>query len=268
MHFDDREHGHFLLETIDLDAQLLAIRAMLRRNRNADEQLYQDIKDLDARARQAKGAHADHLVDLTVDEMHRSVYQSAATSAAAVGALAPLLESFFVEIFGSYREQYGTQLSTGLAPTRPVTENYDPWNPYFYFGSHGPRPEVGLGIIQLAAATGLAQHLPPDHREVIEALFLYRNKMLHRSFEWPLTERHAFQRVVAEKRWPAAWFSQATSGGEPWVIYMTDEFIDRCITFLDQLLEGAGAYSQTLFQQKHRSTDDTPAAAASDEVGG
>ena len=251
MNLDDRDYGHFLLETIDLDTQLLAIRAMIGRNRKADERLYEQIKELDARARAAKGDLAHHLVDMNVDELHGSVYQSAANSAAAVGALAPLLESFFREIFAGLPKHYEEQISPRVAMLRPDGREFDPWNPYHYLGSKGPRVEIGLGIVQLAQATGLAKHLPEDHAAVIEALFLYRNKMLHRGFEWPLNERYSFLKVVAEKRWRATWFSQATTGNDPWVIYITDEFIDRCLAFIDELLLGAGAYSRALLQEKN-----------------
>lgn len=244
--FDDRDYGHFLLDTIDLDAQLLAIRAMIARNRQADDQLSQDIKDLDAKARAAKGDWAHHLVDLTVDEMHGSVYQSAASSAAAVGALAPLLESFFSEIFASLRKHYETELTEGLVQVRPPAPGFDPWNPYIYVGRKDRRGDIALGIIQVAKATGLGDRLPADHATLIEALFTYRNKMLHRGFEWPLKERHDFLKVVAEKGWPSTWFDKATSGDEPWVIYITDELIDRCLKFIDELLEAAGAYNRAL----------------------
>jgi hypothetical protein len=248
--FDDRDYGHFLLDTIDLDAQLLAIRAMLSRNRQADDQLSKDIKDLDAKARSAKGDWAHHIVDMTIDEMHGSVYQSAATSAAAVGALAPLLESFFSEIFISLRKHYEAELTVGLSAIRPAGPDFDPWSPYHYLGSKGPRTEIARGIIQLAEATGLGPRLPKDHAAVIEALFTYRNKMLHRGFEWPLKERYAFLKVVAEKRWPTIWFDSATSGQDPWVIYIADALIDRCLTFIDELLEAAGAYNRALLDQR------------------
>jgi hypothetical protein len=248
--FDDRDYGHFLLDTIDLDAQLLAIRAMLARNRQADDQLSEDIKTLDAQARSARGDLAHHLVDLTIDEMHGSVYQSAATSAAAVGALAPLLESFFSEIFASLRKHYAAELTEGLSAIRPEKPDFDPWNPYHYLGSRGPRTEIALGILQLAKATGLSQRLPEDHAALIEALFAYRNKMLHRGFEWPLRERHAFFKVAAEKRWPENWFDCSQQGDDPWVIYITDVFINRCLKFIDELLEAAGAYNKALRAQR------------------
>jgi hypothetical protein len=243
---DDREYGHYLLENIDLDAQLLAIRAMLARNRAADHELSKEIEELDAKARQAKGDWGRHLVDLTVDELHGSVYQSAATSAAAVGALAPLLETFFHEVFTSLRKHFEAELQEGLDKVRPVQEGFDPWDHYWVLRSDGPKQDVASGILQLTKAVGLSPRLPADHASLIEALFSYRNRMLHRGFEWPMEERKRFLQLASEKRWPKSWFDQATSGGEPWVIYITDEFIDRCLTFIDELLAAAGAYNREL----------------------
>jgi hypothetical protein len=51
--------------------------------------------------------------------------------------------------------------------------------------------------------------------------------MFHQGFEWSESERAKFAKATAA--WPAEWFSQATSGGEPWVFYLTDVFVDHVL---------------------------------------
>lgn len=57
------------------------------------------IQALDAFARKSTGLRNDRAVDEWVDLLHASTYQSAANSMAAVGMLAPLIESLFYQAF-------------------------------------------------------------------------------------------------------------------------------------------------------------------------
>lgn len=51
--FDDRFLASFVLGSPDYDAQLYAIRGLLRRHRQADDALSNEIKAIEAFARQA-----------------------------------------------------------------------------------------------------------------------------------------------------------------------------------------------------------------------
>jgi hypothetical protein len=97
-------------------------------------------------------------------------------------------------------------------------------------------------IMAMAEETGLAANLPIDLKSTLTALFAYRNKILHLGFEWPDGDRKAFADRIPKEGWPADWFSQATSDGEPWMFYVTDAFVDHCLATVDQILDGLGAF--------------------------
>jgi hypothetical protein len=76
------------------------------------------------------------------------------------------------------------------------------------------------------------------------ALFAYRNRMFHHGLEWPMDERRQFTDRM--KAWPAGWFSVAESGGDPWIIYMTDSFVSACVATIEQVIEALGAFIRGL----------------------
>ena len=100
----NRERTLFLLHEYDLEAQLLAIKDLVRRNRQSDEGLAAEIEALDAEIRKSTDEHVYHLQDCWIDRIHDSVFQDAAHSMSAVGMLAPFIESLFVAVFNGLRK--------------------------------------------------------------------------------------------------------------------------------------------------------------------
>jgi hypothetical protein len=78
---------------LELDAQFRATEALLAGHRAADKNLTDKIDRLAGRAHKATGFANELLIDQWVDALHTSVYQDAAHSLAAVGMLAPLIDS-------------------------------------------------------------------------------------------------------------------------------------------------------------------------------
>lgn len=245
----DRDYAVLLLEDVDLEAQLLAVRSVLRRNAQADSELAKEIEDLGKRAGEASGEYGLHLQDTWVDHLHDSVFQDAAHSMAAVGMLAPMLESLFVATFRGIG---------GLKPpVRPVTPagvraahagDPDFWDPHFLFAElRSQRVGIVRGIRQLVESTGLAPHLPADYSDVLNALFSYRNKMFHWGFEWPKDEREKFERLIVSEGWPSDWFTRSLSGGETWILYMSDVLIRLVLTRIDEMLDGIGVFIQARY---------------------
>lgn len=66
--------------------------------------------------------------------------------------------------------------------------------------------------------------------------------MFHLGFEWPMSERAAFAKRLAGENWPPEWFSKATQGDEPWIFYMSRQFIDHVVTTLGEVLDGLAAF--------------------------
>jgi len=91
-----------LIKHIAYDAQLTTIRFLLHRLRKHDKELDEEIR----RLHEYKGPHQERAVDEWVDLVHDSVYQGAANSMAAVGMLAPFIESIFCGGFETIREEF------------------------------------------------------------------------------------------------------------------------------------------------------------------
>ena len=126
---------------------------------------------------------------------------------AAVGMIAPFVESLFREVF---RE----------------------------LGREWQRKDMVRNLIKSISAMGWGKYLPEDLELTLTALFEYRNKMFHNGFEWPEDVRESFERRLENSGWPAGWFSKATIDDEPRMFYMTDAFIEHCINTIQNVAVG------------------------------
>jgi len=246
----NKDYAVLLLEDVDLEAQLIAVRSLLRRNARADEELGQEIEDLAKRAGDASGEYGMHLENSWVDRLHGSVFQDAAHSMSAVGMLVPMLESILTATFVGIRDLE--------APARPVTptgpraahighKNF--WDPHYLFGPRGGSKDIARGAVQLADSVGLLPLLPADFAMAADALFTYRNRMFHHGFEWPKAERTKFKALIVEKGWPSDWFVSSESNHEPWIFYMSDTLISHALEWFDAILEGIGTFIQGRYPQ-------------------
>ena len=103
----NRDQALFLIEEYDLEAQLLAIRGLVKRNSESDKALEAEIKSLGAEICKHTDEYADYLQDSWIDHLHGSVFLDAAHSMSTVGMLAPFVESLFVAIFKGLRANRG-----------------------------------------------------------------------------------------------------------------------------------------------------------------
>lgn len=247
IHFEitNRDQALFLIEERDFEAQLIAIKKVLRRNQKADEAVAEEIRELDAEIRNSARPYDEYrmrMEDEWVDAMHDSVFQDAAHSMAAVGMLAPLVESVFVSIFDGLRRR---QLEHGDLDSEDIRRTMleaEFWDPHFVFEKGRRRTDLVQGVSQLAESAGISNHLPDDCSMVLAALFAYRNKMFHHGLEWPPHERTKFSDRIKSDGWPENWFSKSERRDEPWIIYMSPTLVDRCISLIDDVLEGVGQF--------------------------
>ena len=239
LQFDDRYLASQLLASLDYDAQLRAIHALLGRHRRAAEELSESINELDAFARRSSGMVNQRAIDDWVDHLHDSVFQDAAHSMAAVGMLAPFVEALFKQAFPGIKQLLDQR---GLTPSPHKRWSMKPdvrWDCRF---TSPHRRDLVAGIVKLADATGLSAEFPPHLPATLSALYAYRNKMFHFGFEWPEPERQSFARRVLDEGWPPEWFGRATTGGEPWVFYLSRAFVDHCLETIDTVIVGLGAF--------------------------
>lgn len=229
-----------VLRDLDYEAQLAAVRSLLRRNQEADKGLEKEIEEITRFAEHSSGLRNEQAVNELIGRYHDSVYQDAAHSMAAVGMLAPLFESLFTAAFHGIHEHFHAR-SHSDSHCRWNQAESEAWDCHNFWSDSGRRStNLVEGILQLADACALAQYLPSDFRKTLEALFTYRNKMFHNGFEWPRREREKFDTRMSE--WPSEWFAKATSGDAPWVFYMSDTFIEHCIATIGEVLAGLGQY--------------------------
>ena len=103
---DDRDMACVILPDLDYEAQLLAIADLLRRHKKDDEHTAAQIKEVEEFARRTTGLRNEHAVDDWIDLLQGSTYQEAAHSMAAIGMIAPLIESLFYQAFQGIRAVY------------------------------------------------------------------------------------------------------------------------------------------------------------------
>lgn len=84
----------------DYEAQLLAIRNLLLSHRDAEEAELIRLREIEELG---ESQSSQRLADDWVDQLHGMVYQDAAHSMAAIGLLAPFIESLFVHFFDTSR---------------------------------------------------------------------------------------------------------------------------------------------------------------------
>ena len=241
----NRDQALFLIRERDLEAQLLAIRGALSRSQQAEVAVAAKIKELEEQIQAYAGGDQEYQMYLEgnwVDTLHDSVFQDAAYSMAAVGMLAPFVESIFVSIFSGLRAYEQSNNNASRDDPRISASQNEFWDPHFVFDQGGRRRDLVDGIRQLALTTGLSEYLPPGYDRMLSALIAYRNRMFHLGFEWPMEERIKFDERVRSGDWPAEWFQKSTTNDKPWIFYMSAEFIRHCLTTIDKVLEGVGAY--------------------------
>lgn len=241
----DHTRGQFVFIDANLELHLAAIKTILKRNEQAEANHSEYIKQLENNAKRAPDdEYGQHLVDLTVDAMHIGVYHHAANSMAAIGMLAPLFESLFVHLFREFRNKL-SRFENG--PRARFTEDRY-WDPRWYASSKtNDRQDLCLGFKQLANEIGLDEFLPITLEARVAALFAYRNNMFHNGFEWPEERRDSFAKRIAREGWNG-WFSSATTNGDPWIFYMTQEFIAQCLALIDELVIAAGQFHRRVEQ--------------------
>lgn len=222
----------------DYEAQLLAIRNLLLSHRDAEEAELIRLREIEELG---ESQSSQRLADDWVDQLHGMVYQDAAHSMAAIGLLAPFIESLFVHFF-----RYIATNTTG--EQRPIStherwhqSSTDYWDCRYVWRKGRRQRDVVRGILQLSDAIGATANLPAALDTTLSALFAYRNQMFHWGLEWPINERERFTKRIQSEGW-RDWFSKSESGGRPWIIYMSRDFVDHCIDMIDAIIDGIGRY--------------------------
>lgn len=236
---DDRSRGLLVMGEADREAQLWAIRELVRRLRHEDKETSQRIQRIEAQANHPSWNNRD--VDDLIDHYYTSGFQHAAHSMSVIAMLAPFIESMFKEAFTGIR--LALESRDQLPSSRHgrwQMEAAKQWD--CRYKSVSARPDLVGGILELADAIDVARDFPVDLASTLRALFAYRNRMFHWGFEWPQAQRLAFAALILSERWPAEWFPKWTRGNEPVVFYLSEAFVDHCLGVIDSVIVGVGRY--------------------------
>jgi len=236
---EERDFAVILLPSLEYESQLQAIGELLRRLSEEEERTrisIEEFKDIDMNT-----ANGPYLEDERIDLSVRSVYQDAAHSMAAIGMLAPLVESIFFQVFSQIGEKYNNSNYLKNSSRVKLDAKYR-WDCHYIFTNQRKESNLRQGIFELSNLTNLAAYIPSDLGNILAALFEYRNKMFHCGFEWPLNEREKFSKKIQENHW-SGWFSSSTSNGKPWIFYMTKEFITKCISVINEIIGKLGTFA-------------------------
>ena len=95
----DRDRASLILDRVDYEQQLIAIRGLLTRNKAADQQLEDERKSIIESIKKSSGSSQERAIDESGENFYAMVYQGAAHSMAALGMIAPMYESMFFQAF-------------------------------------------------------------------------------------------------------------------------------------------------------------------------
>lgn len=248
-----RDHILTLIDNVEWDSQLQAIRVLIGRNRKAREDFSAYIQQSEDEVAAYSGPHHDHYVDQHVDLLHETVYRDAAESMAAIGMIAPMVESILRQALAALGRMYQEK---SMAPpthqrwTRADKGTHkweDRWNCQLYFNRNGQASSnIPLGFPQLAQACGLARYLSAEFLTWFKAMFNYRNFMFHGGFEWSVGNRQLFTEMIEKEEGWQQFFTCSTSGGEPWIYYLSNETIDDMPDRVGKMLDELGQFAKEL----------------------
>ncbi|AKC83096.1 hypothetical protein IMCC26134_10470 [Verrucomicrobia bacterium IMCC26134] len=244
----EMELRHYLYQLdvdINIETQLIAVYGLLAKTKEADAEITQEIQGWEEHARTTSDDDAQQYAEgQWIDCLHRATYHGAAHSMAALGMLAPLLETVFHQYLRAICQkltELGEPIGTHERWARPSRKAYDC---HYVWRNGGFDKDVVSGIGQMVEALDMARCLPADFQQVLSALIEYRNKMFHNGFEWPMEERRDFEQRLQEKGFPTEWFTKATSGDDPVVFYMSETMIRKVMETIDGVLDGIAGYTR------------------------
>jgi hypothetical protein len=160
----------------------------------------------------------------------------------AVGMLAPLIETIFYQCFQGIGKQFYPATQPCKTHDRWNASHGIQWDCHFVVAKGRIHKDIVKGIFQLSDAVGLSERFPSDLKAVLSALFAYRNSMFHHGFEWPVEERERFAKRIHNEGWSKEWFSVATNNDNPWIFFMSDNFILHCDKTIELILDAIGCF--------------------------
>ena len=231
------------LGNYDFFYQFYAVKEFLEHSKGYIQKQGKETEDVETANVGAE--YGDYFID---QKYHESVYWDAAYSMAAVGQLAPLLESLMTDYFAVLGKIYSNNIFEGQ---RFNNASKLAWDPHYVFDKGKIGGGLCGGLEQLIKDLDIESKLPEDTIKIFKALMGYRNKMFHNGLEWPENERTNFAKFIKEQKMKK-WFSCSMLGKEPWIYYMEEIFIDKCLKLAEFLIKNLGAIGPKALKQNDK----------------
>jgi hypothetical protein len=249
---DDSDYIYSLIDNVEWDSQLRAISLVISRNKKAREDFSAYINQNEEDLKAYNGPYHDHYVDEHIDLLHETVYRDAAESMAAIGMIAPMVESVLCQSLAALGRMYHEKKMSPPAHkrwTRADKANCTwevRWNCQIKItNNYEVRHNIFDGFPQLAEACGLDRYLSADFMAWFKAMFNYRNYMFDGGFEWSVGNRQKFAKMIEREGWQR-FFNCSTSGEMPWIYYLTDETINDMPDRVGKMLDELGQFAKNL----------------------
>lgn len=159
------------------------------------------------------------------DIFYTSVFVDASCSHIIASSLTAFFESLFFHEFFNLKDQYDLRAPLNNSSRWMLEEKYF-WNPKKVAKTNGKleRKESFIdGVRQLFEALEIPFLIPDVNWIKITILFHYRNYISHNGFEWRKEKINEFKNLIKNLN-GMGYFSKATTGEDPWVFYLTEDF--------------------------------------------
>jgi len=194
-----------------------------------------EIADAEQSWRLASSMYAEMAAEASaLDLYHQSVFRDAAAVQAAVGTLAPFIEGFLAHAFdyllylsdrlesGDGSRDWGDRARLVGIPDWPQADQQAPFI---------------ACVKKMTQALALEEWLDKNLLDRLELLFTFRNRSLHNAYRWPKATIARFKKCVDQRGWQP-WVQWAMCGEQPWMAYLTDEFISDQLSLTRRLTDG------------------------------
>lgn len=191
--------GHrWLDQTLFYTARYL-LEEIIFKWRNA---LGQDIRNVE----EDSSAYGDHAEDVHQGLVEDYIYADALSGQAAVGILTPVYETMFIRFLDELKESWKGTRNADHIRTKHYKNRVDKfWNPRLVaeINSSNSKSSAKLSMIpdgfdQILESLNLENKIPDFSMTMIRALFAYRNKVFHETFQLTKAELDDFQEKVLQ----------------------------------------------------------------------
>lgn len=232
--------AYFLIKNNDIYCQVHAIQRMNKYLLSESKDHHYEIEELKKNVKNSSGIQGCFLEDELISEYQFASYYAIARSMCVVGITTSGYESVFCEVFGNIKNIFGEGLLNNKC-NRSLLKPAKRWDCHFYIGDNvSEKKGLGTGIQQLLIETELAKFLPSNMNLILDALFSYRNAVMHNGFDWPEVELENF--TSRKNNWPSEWIGVTTSHENPWLYNLTNKFHKIVIDLFGEIYKAAGKY--------------------------